>query len=345
MKIAAMYPIVEGYQGAISPGYYLHLEDPMQFHQLSASVSVSPFGHLPDKERLHAQVEYKTPEWRFRYLHNAADFYDLFGPVERSRRGDAVIAEYNKTRIYDPPRQLDVFGSAAAYFGLERLPTAQNIPSPKNIVSLEAGVKYTNTRSALGGVDHEKGLAWRSIADVDFADGNSFPKISGGLDYGVPLPWANSSAWVYASAGQAWGQRLHPLSAFYFGSFRNNYVDNRPVKRYREVESFPGFEIDEIAARRFGKITGEINLPPLRFEEIGTPSFYLSYARPALFAGAMATEAPDGTSHRYYNIGGQIDLAFTVALRLPMVLSIGAASGFADGDYRKTELLASLKIL
>jgi hypothetical protein len=345
MKLAAMYPIVEGYQGAISPGYYFHFEDPMQFNQLSASISLSPFDRLPDKERLHAQVEYKTLDWRFRYLHNAADFYDLFGPVERSRRGDAVIAEYNKTRIYDPPRQLDFFGSGAAYFGLERLPTAQNVPSPKNIVSFEAGVKYTNTRSALGGVDHEKGIAWRSIGDIDFADGRSFPKISGGLDYGVPLPFANSSAWVYASAGQAWGQRLHPLSAFYFGSFRNNYVDNRPVKRYREVESFPGFAIDEIAARRFAKVTGEINLPPIRFAEIGTPSFYLSYARPALFAGAMATEAPGGRSHRYYNVGGQVDLAFTVALRLPMVLSIGAASGFADGDYRKTELLASLKIL
>lgn len=345
MKIAAMYPIVEGYQGAISPGYYIHLEDPMQFRQLSASISFSPFDRMPDKERLHAQIEYKTFDWRLRYLHNGADFYDLFGPVERSRKGDAFIAEYNKTRIYDPPRQLDLFGSAAAYFGLDRLPTAQNIASPRNIVSLEAGVKYTNTRTSLGGVDHEKGIAWRTAGDVDFANGRTFPKISGGLDYGVPLPLPNSSAWMYASGGMAWGQRLHPLSSFYFGSFRNNYVDNRPVKRYRDADSFPGFGIDEIAARRFGKLTGEINLPPLRFAEVGTPSFYLSYARPALFAGAMATEAPDGTNHRYVDFGGQVDLNFTVALRLPMVLSIGAAGGFADGDYRKTELLASLKIM
>ena len=52
-----------------------------------------------------------------------------------------VIAEYNKTLIYDPPRQLDLFGSAAIYFGLERLPSAQNIPSPKNIVSFEVGAR------------------------------------------------------------------------------------------------------------------------------------------------------------------------------------------------------------
>ena len=91
-------------------------------------------------ERLHASVEYKAMNWHLRYLHNGADFYDLFGPVERSRSGDAFIVSYNKTRIYDPPRQLDLFGSAAAYFGLERLPTAQNIVSPSRIFALEAGV-------------------------------------------------------------------------------------------------------------------------------------------------------------------------------------------------------------
>jgi len=30
---------------------------------------------------------------------------------------------------------------------------------------------------------------------------------------------------------------------------------------------------------------------------------------------------------------------------LPMIFSVGAAAGWADGDYRKTELLASLKIM
>ncbi|MEO7635509.1 MAG: hypothetical protein ABIS38_07680, partial [Sphingomicrobium sp.] len=141
------------------------------------------------------------------------------------------------------------------------------------------------------------------------------------------------------------GQRASPLAAYYFGSFRNNYVDDRSEKRYREMESFPGFGIDEIAARRFAKITGEVNLPPIRFAELGTPALYMSYIRPAFFAGAMATSAPDGSSHRYYNLGGQLDLNFTVAMRLPMIFSLGAAAGFADGDYRKTELLASLKIM
>jgi hypothetical protein len=172
-----------------------------------------------------------------------------------------------------------------------------------------------------------------------------FPKVYGGIDYGVPLPMPNSSVWFYASGGVAGGKALHPLASFYFGAFRNNYVDNRPEKRYRELESFPGFEIDEIAARRFAKLTGEVNLPPVRFAEVGTPAFYLSYVRPALFAGGMAARAPDGSGHRYYDAGAQLDLNFTIALRLPMVFSVGAAGGWADGHYRKTEWLASLKIL
>jgi hypothetical protein len=45
------------------------------------------------------------------------------------------------------------------------------------------------------------------------------------------------------------------------------------------------------------------------------------------------------------DLGTQLDLNFTVALRLPMVFSVGVAGGFEDGHYRKTEWLASLKIM
>ncbi|MDQ3471241.1 MAG: hypothetical protein M3428_02490, partial [Pseudomonadota bacterium] len=345
MGLTAAYPVVEGYKGIPSVGYYFHFEDPMQFNQLNVTLGVSPTGDLRLRDRLHAQVEFKTLDWRYRWLHNAADFYDLLGPVERSRRGDAFIIDYNKAKIYDPPRQLDLFGSAAAYFGLERLPTAQNIVSPSRIFAFEAGVRYTNTRKSLGGVDHEKGIAWRAVSGLDYAQGDVFPKLWAGLDYGWPLPMPNSSLWLYGSAGSAWGPAQSPLGSYYFGAFRNNYIDNRPEKRYRELESFPGFDIDEISARRFAKLTGEVNLPPIRFAEVGIPSIYMSHIRPAVFAGAMRTRDALGDNHRYYNVGGQLDLNFTVALRLPMILSVGVARGFADGEPSRTEWLASLKIM
>ena len=206
-------------------------------------------------------------------------------------------------------------------------------------------MKYSNTRKSLGGVDHEKGIAWRTKVGLDTDYHDTFPSFAAELDYGVPLPWSNASIWGYAAAGVIGGEKDSPLGSFYFGSFRNNYVDDRPEKRYRELESFPGFEIDQIDARRFAKLIGEVNLPPIRFAEVGTPSIYLSYARPALFAGAMLTHNAAGENHDYMTVGGQVDLAFTVALRLPMVFSIGAAGGFADGHHEKTEFLASLKIM
>ena len=180
---------------------------------------------------------------------------------------------------------------------------------------------------------------------TDEARGDWFPKLYGGLDVGTALPWSNSSAWLYAHAGMVGGDKASPLAAYYFGSFRNNYVDDRSEKRYREMESFPGFDIDQIAARKFGRVTGEINLPPVRFAEVGTAAFYLSYIRPAVFAGAMLTEDPAGKGHKYFDLGAQLDLNFTVAMRLPMVLSVGVAGGWEDGRYSKTEWLASLKIL
>lgn len=346
MTLDAAYPIVEGYRGDAAVGYHLNFEDPLQFRQLRATVSVSPYGHMRALERLHVDVEFKALDWRVRYWHNDADFYDLFGPVERSRKGDAVIAGYKKAFVYDPPRQLDVFATAAAYFGLRQLPTAQNVQSNfRNLLSTEAGARYTDTYKSLGAVDHEKGIGWHVVGGVDYARSDAFPHVEAGFDGGIALPVNNASAWIYTAAGAAGGKRDSPLGSYYFGSFRNNYVDDREVKRYREVESFPGFDIDEIDARRFVKGIAELNLPPLRFAEVGTPSLYLSSARTALFAGILATDRADGRHVDYQTAGGQIDFNLTVALRLPMTFSIGAAAGFRNGHYRQTELLASLKIL
>ncbi len=88
-----------------------------------------------------------------------------------------------------------------------------------------------------------------------------------------------------------------------------------------------------------------MNLPPIRFRDVGTPSLYLSSARTALFAGALFAEPSIGESHTYETAGVQVDFNFTAALRLPMVLSVGYAEGFVDGDDHGGEALISLKIM
>ena len=171
-------------------------------------------------------------------------------------------------------------------------------------------------------------------------------RFRGGLDFGFALPFRNSSLWLYNAAGVASGNRENVLASFYFGGFGNNYVDDGEVKRYREHDSFPGFEIDELAGRDFAKSVLELNLPPLRFEEVGSPGFFLGWARPALFVGALAAKPADGSERRtVYDAGAQVDLTFTVLSRLNMTLSFGYAAGFEDGHKLDDEWMLSLKIL
>jgi len=346
MKFASIYPVIEGYRGDVAAGVHAIFEDPLQFQQASATIGYSPGQGVPDDERLHVNLEYKTLKWRLRYWHNGADFYDLFGPTYRSRRGDAVLVGYKNTLIYDPPRQLDFTVDVAGFRGLDSLPLAQTVtPLSKNLVSALAGWRYTDTTKSLGAVDHEKGLRWSLLGEDDLSSGDAFPKLYGTFDFGVPLPLRHASVWLYTSAGTAGGDKANPLSQFYFGGFGNNYVDDGEVKRYREFGSFPGFDIDELAGGRFAKSLLEFNLPPARFSNMGRPSLFLSSIRPAVFAGVMAMDPASGSARTFETVGAQVDFNFTVALRLPMVFSVGAASGFDKGRHRGDEVMISLKVL
>lgn len=345
MRPATAYPVVEGYKDSIGFGWHLNIEDPMQFARLKITASYSPDENLRKSERWHGRIEYGGLFWHAAYRHNGADFYDLFGPTKRSRKGDAFLAGYRRSLIYDPPRDLTVTADAAYYIGLDTLPGNQNVlSSVKNIVSASLGLRYSNEQKSLGAVDHENGWRLELEGSSDYARRRGYPKLRGGVDLGLPL-FAHSSLWAYSSAGIAGGPGASSLASFYFGGFGNNYVDNGEVKRYRQVFSFPGFDIDEIAARQFAKTVVEWNLPPVRFRDAGIPSFYLSWARPAVFAGALWADPGKSNDRIANNFGAQLDFSFTLAHRLPMTLSVGHAVGFLDGRRRASETMVSLKIL
>jgi hypothetical protein len=345
MRLGAAYPIVEGYRGRGAFGYHVVFEDPLQFNQLQATLSYTPESPFEDQD-WHFDIEYHTLKWRLRYWHNDADFYDLFGPTERARAGDAAIVGYHHSFIYDPPRQLDLNLEAAYYTGLDTLPDAQEVSTQfDTLTSVSAELSYTNTTRSLGAVDHEKGWRWNLAFATDYANGEAFPSLRGGIDIGVPLPLNNSSIWLYTAAGGVSGDRDSPLSSFYMGAFGNNYVDDREVKRYREFDSFPGFDINEIGARAFVRSIAELNLPPVRFEDIGIPALFLSSVRTAFFAGGLEAEPSIGDRRSLQTVGIQTDWNFTIAHRLPMVLSLGYAEGFEEGERHGDEVLVSLKIM
>ena len=145
------------------------------------------------------------------------------------------------------------------------------------------------------------------------------------------------------------GSHANPLANSYFGGFGNNYVDsggNGGAQRYRELLSMPGFDLDALKGKSLAKAMLEWCLPPVRFEAVGSPGFYLKWARPELFAAALETD-PDSRSFRQhaYDVGAQLDFQLHVMHRLPMMLSVGVARGFAGGGLGRTEFLLSLQVL
>lgn len=345
MKLAAAYPVVEGYRGAVGFGYHAIFEDPLQFNRLKVTLSYSP-EDVNGGENWHADVELKTLKWRLRYWHNDADFYDLFGPTKRARAGDAVSVGYHRSIIFDPPREMEFTANLSHFMGLDTLPSAQSVATTfTTLTTLDAGLGYKNEQKSLGAVDHEKGLRWNVDAALDYANEEAFPSLRAGVDFGVPLALKNSSVWLYSAAGFVEGNSASPLSSFYFGGFGNNYVDNREVKRYREYFSFPGFDLNEISGRRFARAIAEWNLPPIRFDGLGVPSLFLTSVRPAIFGGALVVDEAAGPTRTFETVGAQVDWSFTFAHRLPMVFSAGYAEGFEEGTRRGGELLLSLKIM
>ncbi|HEY0106217.1 MAG TPA: hypothetical protein VGB91_09045 [Rhizomicrobium sp.] len=348
LQLMSLYPTVMGYRGHGALGLYADLEDPLGYNQLTVNVSGSPAGNITTGEQFHADVSYRTLYWHLRYWHNDANFYDLFGPVDRSRKGDALLGGYSEALIYDPPRRLDFSADLELYSGLNTLPGAQNVAAnDPSLATVRLAINYDDIDKSLGAVDYEEGYHLRGEASSDYAHGTFFPKARLDANAGFALPWQHSSLWAYTSAGYGTGNPHDGLDYFYFGSFGNNYVDDGEVKRYRNYDSFPGFDIDAISAQSFVKAVGEWNLPPVRFSDVGTAGFFLSSVRPALFAGVLVGDPGRTAAHSYESVGFQLDWNFTIAVRLPMTFSIGYARGFSDSSItsRHDEILASLKIL
>jgi hypothetical protein len=90
----------------------------------------------------------------------------------------------------------------------------------------------------------------------------------------------------------------------------------------------------------------EWSFPPVRFERVGTPGFYLSWARPALFATSLVTNLDRSEIRQDAgSIGIQVDFRFTILSRMDMTLSFGYATGLYGESESSDELMVSLKVL
>ena len=108
-----------------------------------------------------ANDQLRFERYPFRTLGNLnyADFYDLFGPTKRSRRGYQLGLGWDKTLILDTPRRLELSIDGTFWGDLEQLPGYQNIDSPSDELFMTLiSLHYENLRGSLGRVDYEKGI-------------------------------------------------------------------------------------------------------------------------------------------------------------------------------------------
>jgi hypothetical protein len=347
MTLESIYPVVEGYKGAVAYGAYARFSDPVGLNLATVTASYSPAGELRQSERPHVRVDYQRYDWTGHAALNSADFYDLFGPTKTSRRGYQVGLGHTNTLILDEPRRMTLKMDGRFAGNLDQLPEYQNVAvSVNRLFTVTGDLSYTNVRSSLGNVDQEKGQRWSLIVREDAVASTLFTKVRGRYDVGIPLPMGHSSIWIRNAAGFSPQNRDEPFANFYFGGFGNNYVDHKDEQRYREYQALPGLEINEVGGRNFVKSIVEWTVPPLRFSRAGTPGFYLTWMRPSVFVSGLATNLDAAAVRRTVtNAGAQLDFRFTALSTLDLTLSVGGAVAYQDGTGARREAMISLKVL
>jgi len=345
--IESIYPVLEGYRNYGAVGFRLNLSDPALLNRISLTASYTPNSSLPADERLHLQLDYERYNWNVKLKLNNADFYDLFGPTKRGLKGYSAEVGWKKTLVYDTPRKLMLEIDGAAFGGLDQVPGYQNIESPYDkLFSTRVKLHYSHVRSSLGSVDDEKGHTWELVAASNYVNEDLVPLARGAFDIGFALPLRHSSIWLRTDAGYAVGDEDDPFAFFFFGGFGNNWVDDGEVQRFREWYAFPGVDLNAIPGQNFVKGMLEWNLPPLRFENAGSSSFFVTWLRTSIFTTGIVTGLYDSDERlEVGNVGAQLDLKITALSRLNMTLSLGFARAFLASGETADEVMFSLKIL
>lgn len=360
MRFRGAYPDISGFRDVrawnrVTPvlGYNLAFSDPLMLSSLNVSLGVSPWSNNSWKNRFHASLDWKYWNWKFSASWNKTNFYDLFGPTQRSRKGYSVGVGYEHSNSVFAPFRWSWGASVNAYGDMDVLPLFQNVEVDKGVNSMQtlyAHVSASKVTGTLGAVIAESGYRFNLETYSYLAGGSIFPSVTATYDCGTLMPFMrNTSGWLYLAAGQSFGNSDSSLGNTYFGGFHNNYIDNGSVFRYRDVNSMPGTEIDAIKAHSFLKATAELNLQPIRFRNVGLLCLYPTYAQFSLFATDLVAN-PWG-SHKFnnfVNVGAQLNFEVVLFNYMKTTWSAGYAHIFnqsGSGLPRHSgEWLFSLKL-
>ena len=376
--LASIYPVVQAYKDPQWPAYGLRMNfmSKLGLNKGDLTITYSPQDTIAQDQKIHFLGTMKfniltgplAGSWTFSGGKDASDFYDLFGPTINSRKGSFFRTSFSKTVDKELPIKMST--GLSVYGGFEELPDFQDrVAAYDKFFSGNLSFSHYKARRTLGSIDQEKGrIASLSFSSTyvphDTSTKKMYTKINGNFSYGLLLPIVDHLPfWIRASAGYSLVGDDHstdPNSSFgefYFGGFGNNWIDHQGIKRYREYYPFPGAGITSIGATNYVRIMGELILPPLRFRHVGTPFFYLNWARMSLFSSVL--QGSDMYSYtdagekmiRFKNIGVQIDIRLVLFSYMQSTLSIGygIAQGYINEKSNwhdfKPETMISLQIL
>jgi hypothetical protein len=347
IELMSLYPVVQAYKDNASIGFRANFMDPVGLNGGDFTATFTPTGDVPGDEIPHLAFRYRLYPWSVGATLNRADFYDFFGPTKTSRKGYSVSLARNDFLIADSPRFLDYTLSVAHYGDLERLPDYQNVAASFDrytVASVE--LNFDETRRTIGAVEPEQGLVAGAGVYGNYVNEELYSSFRSHVDIGGPTGWDHSSVWLRNAAGYSFGDPSDSFAYFYFGGFGNNWVDHGEVKRYRDYESFPGVELNEISGTNFARSMVEWTLPPVRFRRLGFPSLYCTWARPALFTTGIVADATNHVSQReLVGVGAQVDFRMVIFSGLESMFSMGFAGAFEEGRKPETEFMISLKLL
>lgn len=361
MSFAGAYPDITGFTDRkawnnVTPvlGYRLNFNDPVGLSSIKLGVGISPWSSNEWKNRFHIDVQWKYFFWTVKAAWNHTDFYDLAGPMRTSRKGYMASVSYDYSNNMFVPYSRDWGFSIGAYGDMDALPLYQEIGVDEGIRSMQtisAYGKISKTRGSLGAVMREQGYSLGIDGYGYLAGGHFYPSIEATADFGVLLPVVrNTSFWLRSAAGHSFGDEKSSFGNSYFGGFRNNRIDYRSSFQYRTVNAMPGVDIDAITAHSFVKSTAELNLKPLRFNDLGALFFYPTWTQCSLFGTALSTWNPGSRQEMFYSAGVQLTTELVFFNYLKTTLSIGYGHLFAPDDFpldsrRGNELMISLKLL
>ena len=360
MKFAGAYPIISGFTDAkawnhMTPviGYRFNVNDPVGLSSMKLTLGLSPWSNNDWKNKFHIDFDWKYYFWSLKAAWNHMDFYDLFGPTRKSRKGFVVQLAYDYTNTLITPYDNSWGFSVAAYGDMDALPLYQEI-EVQGVRSMQTASiyrKWSKTRTSLGGVMKEQGYQLGIEGYGYLAGGRFYPSIEATGDFGTLLPIdRNTSFWLRTAAGHNFGDEESVFGTTYFGGFRNNYVDNRNAFQYRTSLAMPGAAIDAIPAHSFAKATAELNLRPIRLNNFGALFCYPTWIQCSLFGTGLSTWNPNASHKMYYSTGIQLTTELVFLNYLKTTLSIGyghlfAPAGFDSGRRGNNEFMISLKLL